>query len=141
MNYTLPELCSYLCGIQSKVLSSSTSSLVFNDDYSTEVFYKYWDEFLTKTFIFIRNLINHYSKDLSEILNKLSQLNLKNIKESENVNNSILDACEEYEKYILLIYQIKLDIDYLDTGIINCLGHKKETLIYYATMNRSTNLN
>lgn len=134
----LSDACFYLCNLQSIILNSndeiSSISSMLNNDMRMEEFHNHWNCFITKGLEFIAGLIDYYSKVL---LTKITHLlSLKVADES-----SILKAMDIYEDYIQLIYQIKLEIDYLDTGLIECNGHNKEMILYRTTMDRSKDLN
>ena len=134
MQCSLTEACSYICNIQRVVLSSGDLSKVLINELEFKKFYAYWQIYVKNCLSFIENLINYYSKQLNDILAKIVDT-----KVDDDVNN-ILAACNQYEEYIKLIFQIKLEIDYMETGMISCLGHKNEMVLIGTKMNRSIDL-
>ena len=139
---SLPYLCNYFCTLQGRILKSvhaSSEDIDLKEIRSALVsneFRNLWQCFTKKSMEFIQRLIDFYTSKLDNIIR-----NLKNIKISSHLEeDKIIDAMEEYEKYISLLFQIKLEIDYLDTGAINCKGHQNEMMLLKAKMDRSTNL-
>jgi hypothetical protein len=134
----LSNACDYLCNLQNLILNQSNDlSFKLQNSNEMEVFYNHWDCYIKSGLLFIKQMINHYSTLLTikmNYLTKLSSIELKG-----NIDK-IIDTMELYEQYIKLIYQIKLEIDYLDTGAICCKGHMDEMVLFHTTMNRSKDL-
>lgn len=130
MDSSLSEACEYICKIQSDILANRN---ILNADLDLKTFHCFWEVFVKKVFVYISNLIRYYSDQLTEVILKLCNLQLANI----TSNDCIIEACNEYENYIRLLFQIKLEIDYLETGLINCRGHHAEVTSTNAIMNRS----
>ena len=131
----LPYLCKYLCNLQGRILKSEFKSNQLTLDDINEI-NTVWQYFTKKSMAFIKRLIDFYSEKLDDILKKLKDIKISSHLEVEN----ILNAMQLYEKYISLVFQIKLEIDYLETGAIKCKGHHNEMLLLNAKMDRSTNL-
>lgn len=126
----LSDACIYLCNLQKAILESNNDQ---NPSTILQEFQDKWEYYISNGILFLARLIKYYSDKLSDACAFLLNTEVSS-------EQSILKAMRIFEEYVKLIYQISIEIDYLETGAIHCQGHNQELLFMGASMDRKSSL-